>query len=143
MQKVVTMFGIISGNITSTSKDGKTINMKQAHDAEVRDVLVVHPYGLSSIPYDGIQVDILADGDGDYVVLGVYDKNKPKVKYGETCIYTKFGNKIYLKDNGDVIITNNNCSVTMTATDIILKSKTKTITVNEICNRLDNLEARV
>lgn len=126
---------VLRGNITSTSKDGKSINILPLLNSEIRDIMVSHQYGVVSFPYDGLTA-IVMQGDGDYILLGMIDKNAPKIKNGESCVYTKFGNTILLKDNGEIEIKTPNCKVDVTSNDILFVTATKSIGVNEICSRL-------
>jgi len=98
---------ILFGKISSITKDGKTLNIQNLLDGEIRDLSVMSPYGISSSGIDGISSQIIMNDNENNVVVGVYDKSKPTTKPGEIIIYSKFGQKIELKTDGEIKLTDN------------------------------------
>lgn len=92
------------GVASSIGGDGQVINGQDSSDGEIRDLNVALPYGISSSGVDGIRVQIITNGNENNVIVGVVDKNRPKVKSGCIVIYDKAGSTIALNGDGDIYI---------------------------------------
>lgn len=93
----------VMNTITLIFSSGKSANIKNNANSELRDVKFVSPYGISSSGYNGLRVAIVYDGDIPYIV-GVYDQNKPEIDLGTITIYNEFGVSIDLNKNGEIIM---------------------------------------
>lgn len=75
------------------------------------DVEYFHQYGFKSIPPSDVETGLCVHVDGNEdntVIISFVDDNAPSdIEEGETIIYARFGQKIYLKKNGSVIIEDN------------------------------------
>lgn len=88
-------------------------------------------YGFSSVPpEDSEAIVIFPNGDRSrgYVVACDSRADRPKdKKKGETYIWTKFGHKIYLKENGDIDIYSPQKTILIAEDEINITSGAKTV----------------
>lgn len=89
--------------ISSTPDGGKVINVRSGADSEFRDVKTMSPYGISSLAVEGMMIQVMIN-DGNITIVGVYDPSKPDVAPGETIIYSKYGQRIELKADGNIVL---------------------------------------
>lgn len=116
------------GSVSSMSADGRTANVQTFGDGETRNNRNMTPYGISSSPLRGMQAQVMINDNDNTSVVGVFDKDKPKVLPGETIVYSMGGSTIYLKRNGDIDITCGSGLIQMKPDGSI--SLTGTVTVN-------------
>ncbi len=90
------------------------------------DVEHYHQYGLKSIAPQDVETGICAhvNGQSDHtVILAFADDNAPKIDDGESVLYSKFGQKVHLKADGSIVLTNNGgAKISMAGNSIVLDS---------------------
>lgn len=94
------------GTISSVLTGGRKVNIKSTTESEVKDVRMMAPYGIASAPYKGMQVQVIYN-DGATTVVGIFDKNKPKINPGDIVIYNKSGSTISLLADGTIELDGN------------------------------------
>lgn len=99
------------GPLSSTRDGGKYVNISQAFGSQLTDCASFMPYGISSCPIPGVTIQALVNSNNKLAALGVFDKNRPSVGSGEVCIYTKFGQRIHLKDDGSIELSTDGASI--------------------------------
>lgn len=125
---------IASRGVATKVNDSGAIQQVQAEllAGEVRDMVRVQNYGLTSVPLVGAQVvtQSLGGNRGQSVVMAAEDtRHRPKgLKEGEVCLYTHEGDRIYLKE-GRIIAIEAGAEVQVTAPAIKVIGET-TITGN-------------
>jgi phage baseplate assembly protein V len=92
----------------SDSKEIQIIKVSGVADETIDGIERVQNYGLTSSPPEGAET-VLAfiGGNREHPVAIAVDHGKSRikpVKQGETCLYSRFGQAIYLTDSGDIEI---------------------------------------
>lgn len=93
-----------AGPLISTGNNGRSANVNNLYNSQVRDAQMMMPFGISSRPYSGVRAQAIINSNNDSSVVGVYDKNRPDVEVGEICIYSDGENMVYLKKDGSISI---------------------------------------
>lgn len=125
---------IASRGVVTKVDDSGDIQQVQAEllAGEIRDMVRVQNYGLTSVPLKGAQVvtQSLGGNRGQSVVMAAEDtRHRPKnLKEGEVCLYTHEGDRIHLKE-GRIIAIESGVEVQVTAPAIKVTGET-TITGN-------------
>lgn len=101
------------GKITSIGVGGKSINIQNVYDGEIRDASIVSPYGISSSSYGNISAQSIVNDFDNSVIVGVYDQNKPDVQPGELILYNKGKTRVILDINDNLTLTNGKVSMTL------------------------------
>lgn len=87
------------GSVTSSSLKNLEVDSSSQH----RNVRVVAPYGVASIP--PVDEDALVvPFEGGEACVGVITNPSEKIEYGELMLYSKGGASIILKNDGSVLI---------------------------------------
>lgn len=73
-------------------------------DGEIRDNMIMTPYGVSSTTMAGLPMQTIVNDNDNTVSVGVFDPNRPKVGGGEVCLYSAAGTHVYLKIDGSIDI---------------------------------------
>lgn len=93
------------GKISTVGSGGKSISIANMNGSELRNLVPITPYGISSSPPVGLMAFVLAaNNSGRDGIVGVYDPNKPSCKSGEVIIYSSGGATIHC--TGDKILLN-------------------------------------
>lgn len=98
----ITMTGII----TSVKKNN-TIFAKVSDSEELRDIKIVSPYGIYSLPLNGQYGHLLANNSSrNPILVGIEHTEMPiSIEVGEVLLYNQIGeNYIHLKNDGKIII---------------------------------------
>jgi phage gp45-like len=82
------------------------------------NITLVNQYGINSAPPVGTNCIMFAPfGYAENIFAISLNAAAPKIQPGETIVYDNFGNKIYLKSNGDIdIIAAKNVNITAATT---------------------------
>lgn len=92
-------------SVTSVGGGGRYANVKTYDDAELRDLRIVLPYGISSSALDNMRVQVILNNDnGDASIVGVHDIDRPAVANGEIIFYNSSGDMIKLTHSGIDIV---------------------------------------
>lgn len=98
----------VLGIISSVIPEEEEVFIKTSEDDELRDVKVIAPYGICSLPPIGMFGEVIFNNTGKKAYLvGVEDRDAKKVQIqpGEILIYNKIGgNFIHLKNDGSIDI---------------------------------------
>lgn len=93
------------GKITSVGAGGRKVNVSNDFGGEIRDAMMVTPYGIASCGIDGLFIQLCDNGDNDNnTAIGVFDPEKPAVQSGEIIIYNRHGDQIKLSAAGGIQI---------------------------------------
>lgn len=95
----------------NSSLDTQRVQVESVSEEIHDQVPLLEPYGLTSFPPSDVNVGIavFVGGESDAgTCLGFFDQtHRPKdLLPGEVCIYSKFGQKIKLKSDGGVHVSN-------------------------------------
>lgn len=96
----ISLFGLI----TSVSKNGRVF-LTTFTKEEIRDISIVTPYGLNSLPTGGESAAVLMNNNSsNAIMVGIAFSNKPiKLEIGETVLYNnKAKTYIHLKNDGTI-----------------------------------------
>lgn len=97
----------VMGTITSVIKKDKTIYAKVSEDEEFRDVTIISPYGLFSLPLINQNCQVLFNNTSKKIsLIGVEHTSTPiELDTGEVLLFNaNTENYIYLKNDGKVYI---------------------------------------
>lgn len=122
LQRMIT--GAVTRVIVKSIVDGKiqVSSITGLVDEELDEVERVQNYGLNSWPPDGVQgVMVSVGGDKDLAVIVSADDplSRFPVKKGETALYSKFGNSVYLNDSGGVAVVGKTYSLKNDSDDLV------------------------
>lgn len=93
------------GKVTTVGDGGKSLSISNANGSQLRDLVPISPYGISSSPPTGLMSFVIASGNsGSDGMVGVYDPNRPPCKPGECMMYSSGGATI--KCTGDKVLIN-------------------------------------
>lgn len=117
------------GPLASTSDGGKDSNVNNMHNSQIRGMSMM-PYGISSRPKNGMKAQTIVNDDNDCVTLGVFDKNRPDVGVGETCIYSSGGCRIYLSGGGTITVKSGGSNIEVKKSGDININSTGNVNIN-------------
>lgn len=93
------------GRVSTVGDGGKSVSVTNMNNSQLRNLVSVAPYGISSSPVSGLMSFVLVTGTGSKDgMIGVYDKDKPSCKPGECIIYSSGGATVKCSGNGKVMI---------------------------------------
>ena len=92
------------GKVATVGGGGKSLAVTNANNSQLRNLVPIMPYGISSSPTPGLMAFVLVAQDSSKDgIVGVYDPDKPACKSGEIIIYSAggatvkcSGNKVYI-----------------------------------------------
>lgn len=106
------------GVISSVLKGGKRVNVKSTIHSEYREMKMLSQYGIASVPYKGMQVQVIYNDD-DNVMVGVYNKDIPNdLKPGDVVIFNKSQSTIKLSTDGKIIMDTGQCKLTINGSNM-------------------------
>jgi len=111
------------GSISSMPIDGKNPNVQVDVSSDSRSTLSILPYGISSSPLKGMLSQTINNNNQHVSSIGVFNRNRPATKPGETILYNKGTARIVLDINNNIKIYNTN-------TSIIMDESCKNISIN-------------
>ena len=91
-------------NVTGISDNNITVNSQQ----EYRQIPMISPFGISSIPSIGSKA-VIVPVDGSFAYIGSLSSSTT-LNPGELMLYSSGGASIVLKNNGQVLINGNSIS---------------------------------
>lgn len=93
------------GRVATVGDGGKSISVTNMNNSQLRNLVSVAPYGISSSPTSGLMSFVLVIGTGSKDgMIGVYDKDKPSCKPGECIVYSSGGATVKCTSKGKVMI---------------------------------------
>lgn len=101
------------GPIASTGSGGKLMNVNNLNNSQLRDLLNMSPYGISSRGNSGMKAQVMVNDDSNNAVVGIYDPDKPEVDVGETILYSDGGCIIYLDKDGNINMSTGEAKISM------------------------------
>lgn len=95
------------GIVTKSSDSAglQTLQIKMAKDETRDDVQRLQNYGFTSFPVEGANlVAVFPDGNREGGIIIALDDYRYRIQVGkgEVALYSKFGNKIVMKDDGSI-----------------------------------------
>lgn len=88
------------GRISTVGNGGKSVTITNMNNSQLRNLVPIMPYGISSSPPVGLMAFVLAtDNAGNDGIVGVHDPNKPPCKPGDIIIYSSGGATIHCDGN--------------------------------------------
>lgn len=92
------------GKISTVGKGGKSIAVTNMNNSQLRNLVPIMPYGISSSPPAGLMSYVLvADSASKDGIVGVYDPNKPECSPGDSMMYSRGGASVHC-NGGSVLI---------------------------------------
>ena len=97
-----------TGKISTVGNGGKSLTVTNANNSQLRNLIPITPYGISSSPTPGLMAFVLvAQNSGKDGIVGVYDEHKPTCKSGDCMMYSKGGATVKCT-GGSVLINGRN-----------------------------------
>ena len=88
------------GRISTVGNGGKSIAITNMNNSQLRNLVPIMPYGISSSPPTGLMAFVLAaNNSGSDGIVGVYDPNKPSCSPGDSMMYSSGGATIHCNGN--------------------------------------------
>ena len=98
--------------LTAVKNTGKTqmIQVTGLKDETISDIERMQEYGFESYPESGEAIINFINGNRDHgIVICIHDReNRPTINAGETQVWNKAGNKVYLRADGTIKISDKN-----------------------------------
>lgn len=110
------------------SKEIQVISVKIGKDEEYSNIERLQSYGLSSNPALNSEVLLISpNGSLENALAVVVENGENRIKdlkTGEVVLYSKFGQKVFLKENGDIDIESatGNVNIKSTTKEVIIES---------------------
>ena len=93
------------GRISTVGNGGKSISVDNMNNSQLRNLVPIMPYGISSSPIVGLMSFVLvANNSGRDGIVGVYDPNKPSCNPGDSMMYSSGGATVHC--NGNKVLIN-------------------------------------
>lgn len=94
------------GRIVETTGAYRASLKRFLNDPPHQNMRLIQPYGLASRPLPTMEAMILpVGGDPTHInVVGQNDTQRPATDPGEVCLYSQYGQKVYLQKNGKLLI---------------------------------------
>lgn len=94
------------GRVATVGSGGKSVAVTNMNNSQLRNLVPITPYGISSSPPVGLMAYVLvADSSSKDGIVGVYDPNKPQCSPGNSMLYSSGGASVYC--NGSSVLLNN------------------------------------
>lgn len=92
------------GRISTVGNGGKSIAVTNMNNSQLRNLVPITPYGISSSPPSGLMAFVLAaNNSGKDGIVGVYDPSKPSCSPGNSMLYSSGGATVHCS-GGTVLI---------------------------------------
>jgi hypothetical protein len=115
------------GRISTVGDGGKSIAITNMNNSQLRNLVPIMPYGVSSSPPTGLMSFVLAaNNSGRDGIVGVYDPNKPSCSPGNSMLYSSGGATVHC--SGSKVLINNK--------DILQE-------IDNLFKRIDDLSRRI
>jgi hypothetical protein len=129
------------GRISTVGSGGKSITVTNMNNSELRNLVPIMPYGISSSPLVGLMTFVLvANNSGRDGMVGVYDPSKPYCNPGDSMLYSSGGATVHC--NGKKVLLNK-----IDVLEEINKLNTKIgdleKEINTLNNKIKDLENRI
>lgn len=93
------------GRVSTVGSGGRAISVDNGNNSQLRNLVPVMPYGISSSPPVGLMAFVVVgNNSGRDGIVGVYDPNKPSCNSGDCMMYSSGGATIQCK--GDKVLIN-------------------------------------
>lgn len=93
------------GQIETVGHGGKSISVTNMNNSQLRNLVPIMPYGISSSPPPGLMAFVLVTSNsGRDGIIGVYDDSKPPCSPGECMMYSRGGATIKCTSDGAVLL---------------------------------------
>lgn len=122
------------GRVATVGSGGKSIAVTNMNNSQLRNLVPITPYGISSSPPVGLMAYVLvADNSSKDGIVGIYDPDKPQCNPGDSMLYSSGGASVHC--SGSSVLLNN--------TDVLGKIKTLENEINTLKNKINGLENEV
>ena len=129
------------GRISTVGNGGKSIAITNMSNSQLRDLVPIMPYGISSSPPAGLMAFALAaNNSGRDGIVGVYDPNKPSCNPGDSILYSSNGATVHCSGNSVLI---NGKDILSEMNDLLDKINELSNKVNDLSIRVDKIESRI
>jgi phage baseplate assembly protein V len=103
-------------HLFDSSTPTNQVQIESLADDVHNDVEVAEPYGFTAYPPEDVPegIAVFPSGESDHgIVIGWFDKKwRPKTLLaGEVMLYSRRGHRVHLKDNGSMLLTDQQGSV--------------------------------
>jgi phage gp45-like len=92
------------GPVATSGNGGRLINVNNLNNSQLRDLMNMSPYGISSRPKAGVKAQVIVNDNNNNTVVGIYDNSRPSVEPGEIALYSVGNALIYLTKDGIIMI---------------------------------------
>lgn len=97
------------GKVETVGSGGKSVAVTNMNNSQLRNLVPIMPYGISSSPPPGLMAFVLvAQNSGKDGIVGVYDENKPPCSPGECMMYSRGGATVRCTSGGAVLLNGRN-----------------------------------
>lgn len=115
------------GQISTVGSGGKSIAVTNMNNSQLRNLVPVMPYGISSSPPAGLMAFVLvANNSGKDGIVGVYDPNKPSCSPGNCMMYSSGG-----------------ATVQCSGSSVLLNKRNVLNEIDDLKQKIRELEARL
>lgn len=135
------------GRISTVGDGGRSLSVDNMNNSQLRNLVPIMPYGISSSPPIGLMSFVLAaNNSGRDGIIGVYDPNKPSCNSGECMMYSSGGATIHCKGknvllNGTTLV--NNRHILNENDELFRRVVNLENRVTDLEDRVNNLETEV
>lgn len=96
------------GKVETVGSGGKSVAVTNMNNSQLRNLVPIMPYGISSSPPPGLMAFVLVtQNSGKDGIVGVYDEHKPACKSGDCMMYSRGGATVKCT-GGSVLINGRN-----------------------------------
>lgn len=95
-----------TGRISSVLKNSNEVFVKTSKEDEIRDIRIISPYGLQSLPLPGSDAQIIFNNSSKKAsLIGIVNNAPIEIDIGETILFnSKADTYIHLKNDGKIYI---------------------------------------
>lgn len=129
------------GRISTVSGGGKSVTVTNMNNSELRNLVPITPYGISSSPPTGLMAFVLvANNSGRDGIVGIFDPNKPSCSMGDSMIYSSGGATVHCRGRSVLL---NTRDVLKEVDDLKTSMKNLEDKVSGLEDRVNDLESTI
>lgn len=122
------------GRVATVGSGGKSIAVTNMNNSQLRNLVPITPYGISSSPPIGLMAYVLvADNSSKDGIVGVYDPDKPQCNPGDSMLYSSGGASVHC--NGSSVLLNNR--------DVLNEMDNISNKITNILNEISNIKGDI
>lgn len=122
------------GRVSTVGSGGKSIAVANMNNSQLRNLVPIMPYGISSSPTTGLMAYVLvANNSGRDGIIGVFDPAKPSCSPGDSMLYSSGGASVHCR--GKLVLIN--------SVDVLDEIKKLKDRVSTLESEVDTLQSEV